>query len=94
MEKLNDSDIAIMASNLFDNDIRSSTLNFRLQLTPFGAKISLKKSFIKNRDGHIVIPHPSPSLKDSHEALGAKNTILENQIRSLQHDLNNFYEEL
>ena len=54
MEELYDSDTTMIASNFFDklvNDIRSSRLNFLFELTPFGAKISLKKSFIKDKSG-------------------------------------------
>ena len=94
MEQIHTSDPTMIASNLFDkliNDVRSSGLNFRLELTPFGAKISLKKSLIKNMEGNVVIPEPPHS---SLEALSNKNNFLENQIEALQFSMNNTFEEL
>ena len=37
--------------------IQNSHLNFRLELSPFSANISLKKSFIRNKSG-IPLLHP------------------------------------
>ena len=62
MEELFNSDFTMIASKLFDkivNDVKNSGLNFRLELTPFGAKISLKKTTLRNKDGTFIIPNPS-----------------------------------
>ena len=85
------------ASNLFDklvNDVRNSGLNFRLELTPFGAKISLKKSFIRNKDGNVLIPAPNQSPEVTIEALCHKNSILENKIETIQYGMNDTLQDL
>ena len=48
-----------LASQCFNNilnQIQDSCLNFHVQLTPFGAKISLKKSFIRDKKGAVILP--------------------------------------
>ena len=47
------------ASSVFENllqKVQKSNLNFRLELSPFSAKISLKKSFIRDKSGIPVVP--------------------------------------
>ena len=54
MELKIDSDLNMAASKAFDHvlqQVTSSSLNFQLQLSPFSAVISLKKSFVKDKDG-------------------------------------------
>ena len=97
MEEFYNSDPTMIASNLFNklvNDVRNSGLNFRMELTPFGAKISLKKSLMKNQDGNIVIPGPSPNAEAFVEDTCLKNTLLERQIVSLKLEMNETVEEL
>ena len=61
MEQFTDSDTnsAMLASNVFYKiieQIQSSNLNFHLQLSPFSAKISLKKSLIRGKAGALLLP--------------------------------------
>ena len=49
-----DQNSTMMASNTFDRllrEIQASNLNFHLQVSPFSAHISLKKSLVRERDG-------------------------------------------
>ena len=51
----------MLASNMFYrilNLIQSSNLNFQLQLSPFSAQISLKKSLVKDKSGTVLLPPP------------------------------------
>ena len=45
-------------SNILDG-IQKSNLNFQLQVSPYSAFISLKKSLVKDRSGSILLPPPS-----------------------------------
>ena len=50
---------AMAASAMFDsiiNQVRSSNLNFQMQMTPFSATIVIKKTLIKDTSGFHVIP--------------------------------------
>ena len=94
----NNSDIspAMLASRSFDNilhQIQTSNLNFYLQLSPFGAHISLKKTLIKDKAGSYICPAVSSSqahsdnLKDLlHEVAAAHATIkvLEDEMNQLK----------
>ena len=57
-----DSDVtqhSSMAGDIFDeilSSIKNSKLNFQLQLSPFTAYISLKKSFVRDKSGKVVVP--------------------------------------
>ena len=56
-----DSDVttAMMASMKFNRilqEVQASHLNFQFQLSPFSAVISIKKSFVKEKDGSIHLP--------------------------------------
>ena len=53
IELFDNSDATMVADEAFNlvlEQIRNSKLNFQLQMSPFSAWISLKKSFIKNKD--------------------------------------------
>ena len=59
--KTTDSDktLTMMASQKFYSilqEIQSSHLNFQLQLSSFSALISLKKSFVREKDGSVSFP--------------------------------------
>ena len=59
--KTTDSDktLTMMAYQKFNSilqEIQSSHLNFQLQLSPFSALISLKKSFVREKDGSVSFP--------------------------------------
>ena len=91
-QEITDSDqnSAMMASNTFDRllrEIQSSNLNFQLQVSPFSAQISLKKSLVRERDGtyrHPVLPSISSPCKRQSELDYRK------ELDKLRHD----YEEV
>ena len=62
MEKLSDSDLTMLAATSFNgilNLIQNSCLNFQVQLSPYSALISLKKSFVKDKEGSLILPKTS-----------------------------------
>lgn len=93
------SDVQKYAMSAFDDIIcrvRRSNLNFQLQLSPFSAVISLKKSVVKNSEGVQIIPEPkeikanNDALQRSYaeateklEAAGKKILSLEDQLAEL-----------
>jgi hypothetical protein len=92
MSQLNSSDVnpTMVASRTFDSileQILSSNLNFRLQISPFSANISLKKTPIKDLSGSPVLPPPT-SIKPSTDttASAAKTIKLEKDLSSLRRD--------
>ena len=67
MEEVIDSDktTAMLASTVFYhiiNPIQSSNLNFQLQISPYSAKILLKKSLVRDRAGALLLP-PHPDMQ-------------------------------
>ena len=83
----------MLASRTFDDiiaHIQNSNLNFHLQLSPFSAVISMKKSLIKDKSGSFLLPTSSCTPKSSQNeiaALASKNLMLEDKVISLQKDL-------
>ena len=72
MDELTDSDITMAATTSFNNilnQIQTSGLNYQLKITPFSAVISIKKSFVKDREG-VPIWSVEKMLD-----MGAKNDI-------------------
>ena len=52
-------DLTMLATTTFDSiisQIQASCLNFSMQLTPFSAVISLRKSFVTDKSGFVVTP--------------------------------------
>ena len=85
MNKPISSDEKMAASNMFDsilNLIQHSNLNFFLQISPFSAQISLKKSFAKNESGSSLYQHPS---KD--ELLYGRSSESSLRIQTLEAEL-------
>ena len=88
MDEYQDSDrnLAMLASNAFENiidQIRTSNLNFQLQMSPFSACISLKRSLVKEKSGAFLLPPAapeSPSSESEIAALAKKNLELENKL--------------
>ena len=86
--------IACKKFNEILNQIQHSGLNFQLQLSPFGAFISLKKSLVKDKKGNSIIPPSSSSsiisgsFNDDEDmaALKSKILLLENKLEKLQND--------
>ena len=78
MEKIDDSDrnSAMLASEVFNNILdltRSSNLNFQLQLSPFSAQISLKRTLVKDRSGAIRLPAVQTSQTSRTQHLDIEN---------------------
>ena len=86
-----DQHTSTMASCIFDKilqEIQLSNLNFQIQVSPFSALISLKKSFVKEKDGSLRLPTPPKS--SSHQSsrsetdLTTRNEKLENDLNALR----------
>ena len=96
MEQTNDSDLnpAMLASIAFEtiiDKIRNSNLNFQLQLSPFSAQISLKKSLVIEKTGVPRLPRAvnhsvfsNSSLDSEISAFATKNMHLESELGNLR----------
>ena len=64
MDEMTDSELTMVTNKVF-NDVlqcvQNSCLNYQIQMSPFSAIISLKKSIIKNKAGSPIMP----KLQDS-----------------------------
>ena len=77
-------DASMAASESFDSilhQVKHSCLNFQMQVTPFSAIISLRKSFIKDKSG---LPFHVPMIQSHSEA----TTVL--KVNSLETELANY----
>ena len=88
MQQIKDSDntFTMMASTAFDRilqEIQTSNLNFQLQVSPFSAQISLKKSLVKDRNGSCRLPPSESSFTRSESEL----SILQREKMQVQNDL-------
>ena len=90
-----ESNPTMAAATAFHNivqQIQSSNLNFMMQLSPFAANISLKKTPLKDHSGipfplqKKVDPTPSAHAMNEFEVLAAKNRHLENELFTLKND--------
>ena len=90
--KTSDFNPTMAASQTFEtilNTIKSSNLNFQLMLSPFSATISLKKSLVKDKSGHLLSP-PRPDsilleqVKLENESLSKKVKDLERSNQTLK----------
>ena len=100
MCQLNSSELnpTMVASNTFDiilQQIQSSNLNFQLNISPYSANISLKRSPIKTKSGtpHLL-PNGSqysvPSATSAENAaLASKNLMLEKELKAIKKDYEN-----
>ena len=86
-----DSDPTMIANQQFNEilkQIQTSGLNFQLQISPFGAVISMKKSLVKDKKGSFIIPSSiisGTSYNDEdYAALTAKNLLLEKKLAVLE----------
>ena len=69
MNQLSDLKMAVDATfSSIINEIQLSNLNFTIQMTPYAAYITLKKSSLKHHDGSYALPSP-PVLSILQEAL-------------------------
>ena len=89
-----DSSPTMVADKQFNNilkQVQNSGLNFQLQVSPFGALISLKKSLVKDKKGNFIVPSTSSiseTLYNNEDvaALASKNVMLENKLNALEND--------
>ena len=102
MDKHRFSDLnpTMVANQTFNNildQIQNSKLNFQLQISPFSANISLKKTLIKDKSGTPVLPTTSSGhSRDSLEEIATlvkKNLQLERELWSLRLDHENAIED-
>ena len=97
--RFSDLDATMLANNAFDKImelIKTSNLNFQMRLSPFSASISLKKSFIRDKFGNILVPtnvnaasqkefniqHENNELEHKNEQLNQKILDIENLVAS------------
>ena len=84
----------MIASRTFDSilyQIQSSNLNFQLQISPFSANISIKRSPVKDRSGSPICPPATSTSSLSNtsddtviESLNSKILELESSLESLR----------
>ena len=91
--RLSDLDTTMLAKNAFDEIlelVKTSNLNFQMNVSPFSATISLKKSFIRDKFGNILAPTPvnpaSQEFSTHHEnaELVKKNEHLSQKIQEIE----------
>ena len=88
-----DNSSTMLASQTFDKIlqiIQKSNLNFVMQVSPFSASISLKKSLITDKSGAFCLPPESNSDQISQEAFKAmkdENTKLESALLNIKSEL-------
>ena len=82
---------AVTTFNSIIQQLQASNLNYQLQLTPFTAKISLKKTYIKDRFGRPfqseVSPHVNVDPNHEVEALAAEKCKLESELAVVKNEL-------
>ena len=81
-DQLINSEATMIANqNFYDilNQVQNSQLNYHLQLSPFSAIISLKKSLIKDRTGCLILPSNANHVVNGKRILDEKVT-LENKL--------------
>ena len=85
-----DSNLTMLATKSFNQiieQIQTSSLNFQIQISPFSAIISLKKSLIKDHSGNPLVPTNLCHSGGRHEdILDKKNLELEKKLNTLKHD--------
>ena len=68
------------------NKIQNSGLNFKIEVSPFSANISIKKSFIRDKSGNIIIPGDIlfVELKQENDFLAQQLNYQESTFNSLK----------
>lgn len=85
MIPVSDLEMTMAINNTFAsilNEIQLSNLNFSVQITPFAAYITLKKSALKDLNGHHVLP--SPPLLSLLQSVHQENLSLRDQNETLK----------
>ena len=75
MKILTDSDVTMIATKQFNsivNEIQNSGLNYSLQVSPFSALISLRKTLVKDLSGSYIIPS---QCQNEHCSCSCKNKL-------------------
>ena len=103
MDKTMDSDLTMVTNNAFNTVlqcVQNSGLNFQIQVSPFSAVISVKKSLVKNRSGDPIMPSfpkndesknvfdmESVKIKRKYEDLLCKHASAMEQIKLLENSI-------
>ena len=75
MEISTDSDVTMIATKQFNcivNEIQNSGLNYSLQVSPFSALISLRKTLVKDLSGSYIFPS---QCQDEHCSCACNNKL-------------------
>ena len=85
---INSESTMIATQTFFDilNHMQNSNLNYQLQLSPFSAMISLKRSLVKDKSGMPILPSNSSCASDEKKTLLDHKLHLEKELFSLQND--------
>ena len=70
-----DKNLTMHATKIFNeilDKVKMSNLNFCIQMSPFSANISLKKSFIKDKSGAYILPSIAAYLSHNNDHLSMK----------------------
>ena len=93
MEEFSSSDcnnLTMLATKSFNQiieQVQTSCLNFQIQISPFSALISLKKSLIKDQSGNPVLPTKHPlSSSELVDTLEMKNLELVRKLNTLTNE--------
>ena len=97
--KINNSEIDFskMATLTFDciiENVKRSCLNYQIQLSPFSAIISIKKSFLKDQSGAVVPPTSFTGRNQEFENLHSEKVELEKEVKRLKDVNHRALEEL
>ena len=96
MDEISTTDVTMLASRIFDSvlqSIQSSCLNFTMQVTPFSAMISLRKSFVKNKGGSFVLPLKSQIGEDV-QKVKDESMINQTKVEKTEKELANAYDTI
>ena len=77
------------ANEMCDNiitEIKRSHLNYTLEETPFSVRLSIRKSFLKGKNGQVLWPLPKPKVTGSLSDLEVKNENLEAKLESVENE--------
>ena len=99
-KQVSDRNQSMMASRIFNdvlNTVQSSNLNFCLQISPFAANISLKKSFLKDKSGNVLLPdhaYAATSFDENITGLVSKNSTLSKDLENSVAEYHDVYKQL
>ena len=89
MDECDTSELTMIAEQKFYNiisEIQASCLNYNMQLSPFSASISLKKSFIKDRMGNPMCSSYLAITKAPRLNISLEKLIFDNQKQEKELD--------